>query len=376
MRNTFSVNFYVRNCKTTKNGEAPLEIAIGINGKRLFMNLPYKVRPEDFKKKRKPKELQAYMDLMRVRVNEILLEMTAHQEPITTERLLSYFRTGGYKSYTINNLFNDYLEILYKRVPSTLSHGVYRKYELVRDIFFQYVNKDSECDTITNATIKTVQSDLLNRYDTSTAAGYLTKLKAFITFGMDNDKIKINPFSNIKIQRGTKPIKFLTNEEIQKIMDYQPENDSMQRVKDCALFQISSGLAYCDCVTLEPDDMKEVNGINYINKRRHKTGTEFTAVVLPFGVEVWNKYNGKIPFISNQKFNLFLKVLQERTGIKTTLHTHLFRHTTAQLLLSSGVRLETVSRMLGHKNTKITQSFYCNIQKEDTIKEVAAIMYA
>ena len=59
--------------------------------------------------------------------------------------------------------------------------------------------------------------------------------------------------------------------------------------------------------------------------------------------------------------------------IKKNLTTHLARHSFAQYLLSSGVRLEVVSKTLGHQNVKVTQSFYCQIRTNDVLKEVAAV---
>lgn len=368
MRNCFNVQFYCRKSKSTKNGTAPIELSVNLNGKRCFVNLPYKVKPEDFARKRQPKEIKDYTDLMRQRINIILTDMLNHNEPLTTERILGYVRTGGYKSYTINDLFTDFLDIQKKRIGKTLSKGVYRKYELVRDLFFKHIDPTKECDTIDNATILRFKTDIEARYDSSTAAGYLTKLKTFITYGMDNGKIKINPFSNIKINREQKPITYLTNEEIDLILKYNPTNECMRNIRDCSLFQIGTGLSYSDCCEIVPEDIKEVNGTYYIHKRRKKTGTEFTAVILPFALEAFNR---GIRFISNQKYNLFLKALQEHTGITTTLHTHLFRHTYCTLLLNRGVRMEVVSKAAGHSSIKMTESFYAALTQKTIIQEVA-----
>ena len=132
----FNIQFYCRNCKRTKNGQAPLELSVNINGTRKFINLPYKTTPEEFKKKRQQKELVDYMALMRERINVILTEMLRNGEPVTTQALIEYVKTGGYKAYSVENLFNEYLDIQRARVGKNLTQGVFRKYELVKNLFF------------------------------------------------------------------------------------------------------------------------------------------------------------------------------------------------------------------------------------------------
>ena len=65
MNQSFNVNFYCRESKTTKNGTSPLEIGININGTRKFVSLPFKCFPQEFNRKRQPKEIQDYVASMR-----------------------------------------------------------------------------------------------------------------------------------------------------------------------------------------------------------------------------------------------------------------------------------------------------------------------
>lgn len=368
MRNCFNVQFYCRKSKTTKNGTAPIELSVNLNGKRSFFNLPYKVRPEDFARKRQPKPIKDYCDLMRGRINEILTDMLSHDEPLTTERILGYLRSGGYKSYTIEDLFNDFLSILKQRVGTTMCKTVYRKYEIIRDQFFTTIDKTKECDAITPSVIMQFKADMEKKYDNSTLVGHMSKLKSIITYGIDNGKIKTNPFSNIKIKRTQKPITYLTQNDIDTISNYEPLSESMRNVRDCALFQIGTGLSYCDCCDITEDDIKEVNGTYYISKRRHKTGTPFTAVVLPFAMDAFKR---GIHFISNQKYNLYLKVIQQSVLPNKRLHSHLFRHTYCTLLLNRGVRMEVVSKAAGHSSITMTESYYAELTKDTIINEIA-----
>lgn len=374
-RATYKINFYARESKKDKNGLVHLELSVNINQKRLFINLPFLVEPSKWNSKRQPKEYSDYASMMRTRINEIMVEMLAHQEPVTAERIRDYVKSGGYHSYTINDMFNDYLGIIKQRIGKELSQTVYRKYELVKELYLEDNDGNQEVSAITTYTVGLFQSKLINKYQSSTTAGYLTKLKTFIKFAMDNGKLKVNPFNGIKITREQKPIDYLTEEEIQTLVNADIVNPSLRRVLDLFIFQASSGLSYIDMYELKKEDIKDDgDGHYYINKKRVKTGVEYTAVILPFGVDILKKYDYNLNVISNQKFNVYLHIIEKALGINKSLHSHLARHTYLTLLLNKGVRLETVSQAAGHSNTKITQRYYAKLHKDTVIEEVKKIL--
>jgi len=65
-----------------------------------------------------------------------------------------------------------------------------------------------------------------------------------------------------------------------------------------------------------------------------------------------------LPILSNQKMNAYLKEIADLCGINKNLTYHIARHTFATTItLSNGVPIETVSKMLGHRNLKTTQHY-------------------
>jgi len=65
-----------------------------------------------------------------------------------------------------------------------------------------------------------------------------------------------------------------------------------------------------------------------------------------------------LPVISNQKMNSYLKEIADLCGIYKELTFHIARHTFATTVtLSNGVPIESVSKMLGHKNLRSTQHY-------------------
>ena len=79
-----------------------------------------------------------------------------------------------------------------------------------------------------------------------------------------------------------------------------------------------------------------------------------------------------LPILSNQKMNAYLKEIADVCGIEKNLTCHVARHTFATLMLSLGVSMESVSRMLGHTNIKTTQ-IYARITNQKVSKDMKAI---
>jgi site-specific recombinase XerD len=65
-----------------------------------------------------------------------------------------------------------------------------------------------------------------------------------------------------------------------------------------------------------------------------------------------------LPILSYQKMNAYLKEIADLCGITKQLSFHTARHTFATTVtMMNGVPIESVSKMLGHKNIKSTQHY-------------------
>ena len=377
MRTTYNLSFYCRNSKADKKGLSPIEVSLIINGKRVFVNLPRKEYPETFKKMTEAKrsnDLKEYLEEIRIQFNNIQTELIKNGVPVTAESIREYYRNGGYKPYSVEQLWEEYLAIQKKRVGVTLSKMSYDKYVSARNTFYEYVDKNKELTQINSATIQNILVNLQSKYQEATVCSIMTKIKTVLFFAKDNGKLNINPFQGIKYGKGKKDIVYLNENEILALRKKKMDVERLERVKDIAVFQIASGLAYIDVMNLRPEDIHfEEDGTCYIYKKRQKTGTEYTSVVFPEGVEILKKYNGNLPKISNQKGNAYLKEIQTLCKIHTNLTFHLFRRTYATRLINSGVRLEVVSKCLGHSSTAITQQAYSKLLNKTIIKEVKAV---
>lgn len=364
MRTTFGIKFYCRTSKCSKDGYAPVELGINVSGKRAFINLPRKERPKDFNKGYD--DLDTYLSAVRVRVNEIITELTLNGVPITADTIRDYMRNGGRKSYTVKRLIDDALADMKSRcTPMT-----FLKYRQVGNMFLSVVDPGRESSTICVGDVA-AYCRLLGHYKESSKGAMITKLKTLVKYGMREGHVREDPFRNIRISKPAPVIVYLTEEELELLRSKNIENRRLSIVRDLGLFQAATGLSYIEMKELTKDDLKRSeNGLWCIQKKRHKTGTEFVSAVLEEGRIIFEKYGGKLPVLSNQKYNSYLKELQDICGIGKNITSHVFRRTYATRLIKHGVRAEIAAKALGHADIKMTLRHYAAISADTVTQEI------
>lgn len=190
-------------------------------------------------------------------------------------------------------------------------------------------------------------------------------LNSFIIDAIDEGRIRRNPYRYVKIDKEKSKGglgKYLTKEEFDAIKSLSNLTESMERVRDLFVFQTYTCTAYTDLASFNPDLIEEdKKGRKIYVANRGKTDVEFTLLVLPDALRILEKYDGKLPIISNVKYNEYLKVLAQAAGIDKPISSHWARHTGATLLLNAGVEMEIVAKILGHSSTKITRAVYAKL---------------
>jgi len=160
----------------------------------------------------------------------------------------------------------------------------------------------------------------------------------------------------------------LTEHELTIMANKQFSVERLAIVRDIFLFSCFTGLAYADVKKLKRTEIIiGVDGKKWITSRRQKTDITAKIPLLPVALNMMERYNNHVqcklddhvlPVMSNQKMNAYLKEIADVCGITKTLTYHIARHTFATTVtLSNGVPLETVSKMLGHRNLKTTQHY-------------------
>ena len=185
---------------------------------------------------------------------------------------------------------------------------------------------------------------------------------------MRNGWIKRDPFLGFSLAPQEVHRQALSEAELGAFIKADLSSERLDQVRDIFLFCCYTGLAYADVKKLNSTDIViGVDGRPWINVRRQKTETPSRVPLLPPAMTILKRYKDNeesnckgltFPVKSNQKMNEYLKEIAKHCGLHKRLTFHLARHTFATTItLNNGVPIETVSKMLGHRNLKTTQQY-------------------
>ena len=196
-----------------------------------------------------------------------------------------------------------------------------------------------------------------NRSD-YTIHGYHKKVKKYTKLLWQLEMIAEDPYQYVKFPKGSnKERNPLDESELLKMRNLKCKG-YLERARDLFIFMAYTGLAYCDMQQFDFTSMTiERSDYTYIDGERLKTGSSFFTPILPPAMDVLKKYDYKLPVISNQKLNEYCHVIEALCQIHKPVTCHIGRHSFATLMLSYGFSLETVKKMLGHKDIKTTQIY-------------------
>lgn len=200
-------------------------------------------------------------------------------------------------------------------------------------------------------------------------------LNSFIIDAIKEGYLTRNPYNWLNIDRtqDTSLKKYLTPEEFHRIKVVELPTISLERVRDLFVFQTYTCLSYTDLRDFDASEITEVKGMKVYMGNRQKTRKNFTIPLLKEPLEILEKYNGKLPVISNVKYNEYLKLVAQAAGIDKPLSTHWARHTGATLLLNEGIDIRIVSKICGHSSTKITEQVYAKLLDETVVDAISGI---
>jgi site-specific recombinase XerD len=128
--------------------------------------------------------------------------------------------------------------------------------------------------------------------------------------------------------------------------------ERLELVRDLFLFAVFTGIAFVDVKNLSKSHLHTaVYGHQWLRFERWKT-KEMSNIRL-FEVP---KRETLFPMLSNQKVNQYLKEIAEVCGVEKRITYHCGRHTMATTIaLSNGMPMESLAKLLGHKNIRTTQ---------------------
>ena len=383
MNTTITILFYLKRAKANAQGLAPIFQRITIDGKRLESSTGKFVNPEKWstemsKMKGNSEEtrtINSHLEMLRAKVYEIEKKLFMKQVPLTYENFKNEIQGKKERERMLVPIFEEHNRKIKELVGQEYAPGTLERYQTslkhTKDfLLWKYNISDINIEKIDHSFIMEYEFYLrsVRKCANNTAVKYIKNFHKIINQCLANGWLNKDPFANYKSKVKEVTREFLTEKEIETILNKRFVSERLELVRDIFIFSCFTGLAYIDVKQLTLDNISlGIDGDKWIFKNRQKTETASKIPLLPVAQEIINKYaehpvckneNRLLPILSNQKMNAYLKEIVDVCEINKDLTFHIARHTFATTVtLSNGVPLETVSKMLGHTNLKTTQHY-------------------
>ena len=378
------LNFVCRASKKLKDGLNPLELVITIEGKRKTISLGRRISAKAFNPKmqqvRKDAEANKFIETIRNRFHSIETEMMQRNMSITPESIVQVFRNGfPDENISLLTVFNKHnVESSDKVKQGLIVQATYKKYEVTQRYLVSFLRcklqkSDIPIAKVTPSFVENFYVYLNSYMDINTTIHKMKVLKKVLRYAQDEGYIKAMPF---KLKMTQKNLEYdpLTVEELRIIKEKDFGVERLNQVRDVFIFACYSGLSFSDLKSLSKEDMRiDEDEKAWIIKARHKTRVISQIPLMPITQEIWEKYDYKLPVLSNQKYNGYLKEIADICKINKKLHSHLARHTFATILLNNGIDIVSVSKILGHSNSRITEKVYAKMMPKTLGNKVEEI---
>jgi len=381
---TFSIVLFTRKSRSMVN-KLSIYARITVNGKRSEISLKRTVLAKswDISKSRgrgssySSRVLNSYLNQEYNRLLDCHKQLLEEDKVISSKTIKSRYLGDDNTRKTLNDLLHYHNT----NMVSVLKQGTIKNYYTTEkylqkflnqklktnDIYLKQLNYRFICDfehylrNYKNAQKKFMLSN-------NGVMKHLERFKKMINLAVKLEWMLKNPFKKIHLHYDKYDRAYLTERELELLECIHYRNERLERVKDCFIFSCYTGLSYIDVKELTINQIvRGIDNNHWIFTKREKTNETVKIPVLPQAMTIINKYKEAIenkisktmlPLCSNQKVNSYLKEIAKDCGISKNITFHVARHTFATtVMLSNGVPIETVSKLLGHAKLSTTQIY-------------------
>ena len=393
-RSTFRLMPYINRAKTRADGTTSVLLRITIDGKKTVMTTDFNCRPELWDAKRgeiisPTKDANALRQFIK-RAEQTYQDILGKQGVITAELLKAHLKGSIRPPMTLMEIAVEEMDRIKAGSSNTASQGSSKcarfKNNCLRDFLISRGREDMPLADVTLHFGNDYHLYLrqVKHHNPRTANECLAWLSRLMFLAVDKEILRANPLEDIEYEKvkRSEEIRYLTREQIKTLLAHPFQQRQMELARHMFLFTVFTGLAYVDLARLRPEHIQtDAKGRRFIRKCRQKTDVETFVPLHPIAGQILSLYNTTdndkpvfpLPPYANYRLYKEFIAIGIFLGLDRNLSHHLARHTNATLLVSAGVNMESVSKMMGHSSIKSTQK-YAQITANRISQEVDRLM--
>lgn len=383
MNTSVSILFYIKRAKVNNLGVCPIYTRVTVNTKRFEFSTNKSINPDKWSSEgskvkgtsEEARTINSHLDYLKNQILQAEKKLIKKDISVSSENLKNELFGLTETKRMLVPIFQDHNNKIKELVGKEYAPGTLERYttslkHTIEFMQWKYNVSDIDITKIDHAFITDYEFWLrsVRNCANNTAVKYLKNFNKIIKLCLANDWLDKNPFANYKSKVKEVERVYLTEDEIQSIIEKDFKTERLSLVRDIFLFSCFTGLAYIDVKNLTKSHISYgIDGEKWISTHRQKTESASKIPILPVTQMIIDKYENHpqcnnedklLPILSNQKMNAYLKEIAAICEIEKELTFHIARHTFATTVtLTNGVPIESVSKMLGHKNLRTTQHY-------------------
>jgi integrase len=385
MEKNFGCFFYLKKRNKNATGEIDIFLRITVDSKSVELSTKRKCFTNAWNVKAGraegktdyAKSINTYLDTLQQKVFEAKRRLIEVDEEITPAKIkdLMLGRKVEKEKHMLMEQFKLHNEQMKALVGNDFAPATLERYETSYKHTLHFLQSKYN---VSDIDIAKLDYDFISGYefwlkterkcDHNTTIKYLSNFKKIVNRCVKSGKLPSDPFLGFSMSKKEVERDVLTEGQLKRIAQENFGAERQALVRDIFLFCCYTGLAYADIEKLRQTEIIKGNdGGLWIIAKRQKTNVTSRIPLISAALEIMERYKNHsqcvtkgmvLPVLSNQKLNSYLKEIADRCGIHFNLTFHIARHTFATTVtLSNGIPIETVSKMLGHRNLKTTQHY-------------------
>ena len=374
MRSTFKLLFYINRGKVKADGTTAVMCRISIDGKAAAITTGIYCPPSDWNAKKG--EIKTERDNNRLTEFRSRLEQTyghiLKEQGAVSAELLKNTIVGVNSVPTMlleaGEVERERLRLRALEINSTTSYRQSKTGQLHLRNFLQsrgmediaFADITEEFGEAFKLFLKTTQGrtgEYINKC--------LTWLNRLIYIAVDQEVIRCNPLEDVKYEKKEPPkIRYIGKSDLKWLMENPFEDPMLELARRAFIFSSFTALAYADVYGLYPRHVgSTAAGRLYIRKQRVKTNVEAFVPLHPVAEQILALYNTTddecpvFPLPVRDKIWYDINQIGVVNDLKQSLSYHQSRHSFGTLMLSAGISIESIAKMMGHANISTTQGY-------------------
>lgn len=348
------VAFYLKKSETNADGCCPVmaRLTVGNHSEAAFsakMSVPVSSWESGRAtgKSAATREINRKLDELRASALAIYKEQSAIREVVTAEEVRDLLLGKASGQTTLLGYFQTFIEHFEKRVGVNREKDTLRSYRYARNCVSAFLQTQYKLSDIPFAALDRSfidRYDLYLRTERRIAPGTIvlltTKLNTIVGEAVAEGIITADPFAGYEPKRPERVQKYLTADELHRLMTTPLHHPTLYQTRDLFLFSCYTGIPYGDMCRLSEDDLEIAeDGEVWIKTTRKKTKIDYELPLLDIPLRILDKYRGiapegkLLPMYGNTTLNRALKRIASICGIEKRLVFHCGRHGEFSFLL-------------------------------------------